>query len=116
MKASSRGTASSASSLSGHHGHETNTPPTSSQGSDILLSDRAARAHKAVKESMRAERLKDRVTKPKDAARTDDLQERERITAEQEDRIRLATVVARKRKAIANRRAQQEALKDKASP
>ena len=69
-----------------------------------------------MKEAIRAERLKDRVTKPKEAAGTDDLQERERITAEQKDRIWLATIVARKRKAIADRRAQQEALKDKASP
>ena len=69
-----------------------------------------------MKEAIRAERLKDRVTKPKEAAGTNDLQERERITAEQKDRIRLATIVARKRKAIADRRAQQEARKDKASP
>ena len=69
-----------------------------------------------MKEAIRAERLKDRVTKPKEAAGTNDLQERERITAEQKDRIRLATIVARKRKAIADRRAQQEALQDKASP
>ena len=69
-----------------------------------------------MKEAIHAERLKDRVTKPKEAAGTDDLQERERITAEQKDRIRLATIFARKRKAIADRRAQQEALQDKASP
>ena len=69
-----------------------------------------------MKEAIRAERLKDRVTKPKEAAGTDDLQERERITTKQKDRIRSPTIVARKRKAIVDRRAQQEALKDKASP